>query len=123
MLEFSLLVFGGGCDSVDTSDPESVARAAITALGSGDVDNVCQYFTGTAYGRMAEGLPDLYLQIGKVRVDNITVATTRIDGDIATLHVSYDISGEVYGHEETAHVAKKVQAIEQYGEWFLSSPL
>ncbi len=115
--------FRGGCDTTDIHNPESVARAAILSLESYDIDQVCQYFTGSAYGQMAEGLDDFYSLNSNIRINNATAAAIEKTATIATLYISYDLSREIYGHSDTIHVAKKVQAVSQNGVWYLSSPI
>ena len=115
--------FRGSCDSIDTSNPESVARAAIMALESYDIDKVCSYFTGSAYGQMAEGLDEFYGVNSNIKISNASAAAIERTGSIAKLHISYDLFREVYGHSDTIHVAKTVQAISQNGVWYLNSAI
>lgn len=115
--------FRGGCESTDTQNPESVARAAIMSLESYDIDEVCKHFTGSAYGQMAEGLDDFYSLNSNIKISNAAAAAIEKTGSIATLYISYDLSREIYGHGDTIHVAKTIQAISQNGVWYLNSPI
>lgn len=125
LLLIALVVVGvrSGCSYVDTGNPESVAKAAILALDSYNVENVCQYFTGSAYGQMAEGLDTLYTTSANVIIDNVVVAMTAQTGSIARLYISYDLSRDIYGYQDTRHVAKTIQAVDQNGVWYLNSPI
>ncbi|HUW08796.1 MAG TPA: hypothetical protein VM537_03660 [Anaerolineae bacterium] len=115
--------FRGSCDSTDTHNPESVARAAIMALESYDIDEVCSYFTGSAYGQMAEGLDEFYSLNSNIKITNATAAAIDRTVHMATLYISYDLSREIYGHADTIHVSKNIQAISQNGVWYLNSSI
>jgi len=104
-------------------NPHDVAYAAIEALGSGDVDNVCQYFTGEAYHLMRSGLLDFYAMYSDIETEEIYVTITDEGDSIATALIDYDLTYGYGEYQDSQHINRKVQLIRQQGQWYLNGKI
>lgn len=116
----ALVALTGCFNMLDTSNPVSVAEAAINSIESRNTEEVAKYFTPAPGSIMATRLERMYALTDGTRVENVR-GWLKYQTDVdARVQVEWDMTWIVGESEDTEHEKIILQLIKQKNKWYVN---